>query len=102
MKSFHKTYRHAEMHQSEKSEGKTHFVVIMVFICLLFVPIIIKLFFSQAGVGNIQLPNELGLSTIAALSSTWLLHYADQDDVAMIRLMKPLQTDKFLPVLIVF
>ena len=66
------------MHQSEKSEGKTHFVVIMVFICLLFVPIIIKLFFSQAGVGNIQLPNELGLSTIAALSSTWLLHYADQ------------------------
>lgn len=77
MKSFHKTYRHAEKHQREKSTARTHFVVIMVFICMLFVPIIIKLFFTPGNAGHMRLPNELGLSTIAALSSTWLLHYAD-------------------------
>lgn len=75
MKPFHKTQSNIKNHTYEKSEGKTHFVVVMAFICMLFVPILIKLFYPET-ISTIHLPNELGLSTIAALSSTWLLHYA--------------------------
>ncbi len=80
MKPFHKTEKHTKKQQYEQSNGKTHFVVIMTFICMLFVPIIIKLFYSpyNAVTPTIHLPNELGLSTIAGLCSTWLLHYAEQ------------------------
>jgi cytochrome c oxidase subunit 3 len=74
-----KTQKHSKKHAYEKPGANTHFVVIMTFICLLFVPIIFKLFLTPVyeGVPGIRLPNELGLSTIAALCSTWLLHYAD-------------------------
>ena len=75
MKPSHKTQKHLKKQQYEKTNGKTHFVVVMTFIFLLFVPIIFKLFYSVPT--NIHLPNELGLSTIAALCSTWLLHYAE-------------------------
>lgn len=79
MKPFQKTQKDIEKHQYELSNGKTHFVVIMTFICMLFVPIIIKLFYEPVNAPSlpIHLPNELGLSTIAALCSTWLLHYAE-------------------------
>ncbi len=79
MKSFHKTQKDTKKYQYERTAGKTHFVVIMTFICMLFVPILIKLFYAPAvnSVPAIHLPNELGLSTIAALCSTWLLHYAE-------------------------
>ena len=79
MKSFHKTHKDTKKHQYERSTAKTHFMVIMAFIGMLFVPIIFKLFYSPAvdAMPAIHLPNELGLSTIAALCSTWLLHYAE-------------------------
>lgn len=79
MKPFHKTQKNTKKYQYEKSNGKTHFVVIMTFICMLFVPILFKLFYSVNTPSlPIHLPNELGLSTIAALCSTWLLHYAGE------------------------
>jgi heme/copper-type cytochrome/quinol oxidase subunit 3 len=79
MKPFHKTQSNTKKYEYEKANGKTHFVVIMTFICMLFVPIMFKLFYSSgsSAPATIHLPNELGLSTIAALCSTWLLHYAD-------------------------
>jgi heme/copper-type cytochrome/quinol oxidase subunit 3 len=78
MKPFHKTQKDLKKYEYEKTNGKTHFVVVMTFICMLFVPILIKLFYPIGNIPSptIHLPNELGLSTIAALSSTWLLHYA--------------------------
>ena len=79
MRQFHKTQKDTKKYQFEQSNGKTHFVVVMTFICMLFIPILIKLFYSSSATPTtvIQLPNELGLSTIAALCSTWLLHYAE-------------------------
>lgn len=78
MKSFQKTQKDTKNYQYERTDGKMHFAVIMSFIFLLFIPILIRLFYPpENGIsGTIHLPNELGLSTIAALSSTWLLHYA--------------------------
>mgnify|MGYP001165877653 CR=1 FL=1 len=79
MKPYQKTQKDIKKYQYEQSSGKTHFVVVMSFIFLLFIPILIKLFYPpENGVaGTIHMPKELGLSTIAALCSTWLLHYAE-------------------------
>lgn len=79
MKPFHKTQQHTKKYEYETSGGKTHFVVIMTFISMLFVPILFKLFYAPGEIEapDFKLPNELGLSTIAALGSTWLLHYAE-------------------------
>jgi len=79
MKPFHKIQKDTKKYRYERSNEKTHFVVIMTFICMLFIPIIFKLFYSTGSISApaIKLPNELGLSTIAALCSTWLLHYAE-------------------------
>ena len=78
MKPFHKIQGNTKKYQYERTSGQAHFVVIITFICMLFVPIIFKLFYAGGTSSlTLHLPNELGLSTIAALCSTWLLHYAE-------------------------